>query len=294
MYLLGNHFHSNEENNINKTNKNIIPESSKNNGTVQIIDDLPFEYAKFFLTSTIKVKLLLSLEKGNKNLEMMRKSLKKPSASIMHGLKELKNDGLVVKHGKNYSLTSIGYLTSLNLVKLIESLYSNKINSIFWKNHDITSIPKESFENSYYLEETHLVNSSQDDLLKPMQKYLDIFSGSKELRMILPFFSSDYLDPLFNNLGKNLLKLEIITTANIENNLLKRYFDKLEYFDVLIVHKENLNLFLTCSEKWFSLGLNDLNGNYDDSVLLLSSSKNSIMWGTDILNFYKENEIRKK
>lgn len=68
---------------------------------------------KYILTSTMRTKLIISTYKKEKNLEDLRNELKKPSATILHGLKELENLNYIKKTNKYYSLTSNGYLLAI-------------------------------------------------------------------------------------------------------------------------------------------------------------------------------------
>ena len=86
-----------------------------------------FKNIKYILTSTMRTKLIISIYEKEKNLEELRNELKKPSATILHGLKELENLNFVKKINKNYSLTSNGYLLAVNMLKLIENWYSINI-----------------------------------------------------------------------------------------------------------------------------------------------------------------------
>ena len=70
----------------------------------KIKNDLKEEYQgiKYILTSTMRTKLLLSIYNGSKNLDDLRIELEKPSATILHGLKELENLNFVKKVQKYY------------------------------------------------------------------------------------------------------------------------------------------------------------------------------------------------
>ena len=48
-----------------------------------------FRDIKYILTSSMRTKLLISLYEKGKNLEELRNDIPKPSATILHGLKEL-------------------------------------------------------------------------------------------------------------------------------------------------------------------------------------------------------------
>ena len=63
-----------------------------------------FSGIKYILTSKMRSKLLLSLYKHPKKLEELRNELKKPSATILHGLKELETINLVKKFQKTHQI----------------------------------------------------------------------------------------------------------------------------------------------------------------------------------------------
>ena len=83
-----------------------------------------FQGIKYILTSGMRSKLLLTIYEHPKNLDDLRTELEKPSATILHGLKELETNNLIRKVNKYYELTSNGYLITTNMVKLIENWYS--------------------------------------------------------------------------------------------------------------------------------------------------------------------------
>ena len=70
----------------------------------KIKNELKEEYQgiKYILTSTMRTKLLLSIYNESKNLDDLRIELEKPSATILHGLKELENLNFVKKVQKYY------------------------------------------------------------------------------------------------------------------------------------------------------------------------------------------------
>ena len=112
-----------------------------------------FLVVRFLLASKIRPKLLLLLSESNYDLNGFRKVLDKPSASILHGLKELESVNLIKRSFKSYSLTSKGVLCSASLEKLFQDLYIFQSNKDFWLNHSIESIPIESFKNAYLIKE---------------------------------------------------------------------------------------------------------------------------------------------
>lgn len=61
-----------------------------------------FKNIKYILTSTMRTKILLHLYNNSQKLDDLRNEISKPSATILHGLKELENMNLVRKIQKEY------------------------------------------------------------------------------------------------------------------------------------------------------------------------------------------------
>ena len=252
-----------------------------------------FKEIKYILTSKMRTRLILTLSEKEKNLEILRNELDKPSATILHGLKELENLNYIEKYNKYYYLTSNGYLLAINLIKLIENWYSLDKNIEFWKNHSLDSIPENSLKNLYQLKDAECVKSDNNDLSKPLNKYLELIKDSETLKIILPIFSEIHLKNIFNLVNKkNLKKIEIITSENIiesiEKSDLKNIIKNNEKIEFITV-KNKINLFITCTNKFISMTLFLKDGYYDDSQILIDKTEPGISWGLKIFDDYKNN-----
>ena len=77
----------------------------------KIKNDLKEEYQgiKYILTSTMRTKLLLSIYNESKNLDDLRIELEKPSATILHGLKEFQKSSFLL----------VAYQLSINLIMFV-------------------------------------------------------------------------------------------------------------------------------------------------------------------------------
>ena len=156
-------------------------------------EDSPNKYVdfltvRFLLASKMRPLLLLLLSDKEYDLNDFREELNKPSASILHGLKELERINLIKKNFKKYSLSSKGVLCSASLKKLFKDLYIFEINRDFWLNHSIESIPIESFKNTYLLKDSVFVESDEHNLSKSFTQYLELLSNCGNMEIILPIF----------------------------------------------------------------------------------------------------------
>ena len=156
----------------------------------KIKNNLKEEYQgiKYILTSTMRTKLLLSIYNNSKNLDDLRIELEKPSATILHGLKELENLNHVKKVQKHYQLTSNSYLLTTSMIKLIDNWYATNKNEDFWNTHDLTAIPKENLKNIYLLKNVECILSTTSNLSKAYNSYSNLIEDANELKITLAIF----------------------------------------------------------------------------------------------------------
>jgi len=276
-------------------------ESSENTEKLYYDDPIvffnEFNNLRHILCSTIRTKLLLSLYYDKKKLATLRNDLKKPSATILHGLKELEKDSLINKIDKYYCLSSMGYIFAVNLLKLIEKWYFIELNTKFWKNQNISSIPSDYLKEIVVFKNAEYIISDETDLIKPLNEYLELITRSNDLKIVLPIFSKVHLDAIIHKLdnGSNveLIVDETIFESINSNGYRKKLFknsdnnEKRKNLNIWKL-KENLNLFLTVSKNFVSLSLFFEDGNYNDSSILLDKSEKGITWGMNLFNYYKK------
>lgn len=251
-----------------------------------------FKNIKYILTSTMRTRLLLTIYEDSKNLDDLRNELNKPSATILHGLKELENINLIKKVQKYYQLTSNGYLLTTNMRKLIENWYSINNNKLFWNNHDLEDIPEDILKDIYLLKDSEYINSTTSDLSHAFNKYIDLISNAKKLKMILPIYSENHFKHIIDLLNnKTLEELELIINTDIFESMKSNEFFNEELMNnkkVKIFRVEkSLKIFLTFSKDFMSLTLFFKDGHYDDSQILINKNKNSIKWSKNLYDHYK-------
>lgn len=252
-----------------------------------------YSNVKYILTSSMRAKLLLALYETPKNLDELRRDLKKPSATILHGLKELESINLVRKSNKCYELTSNGYLLTTNMIKLIENWYSLGRSEIFWDSHNLSDIPEEIISSIYLLKDAKYINSTTSDLSISFNKYISLISEAKELQIVLPIYSENHFKHIISLLKKgDLEKLELYVSEEIYNSIYENdNFKKnlLENGKVkTFILKRTFKVFLTCSDEFISLTLFFKDGHYDDSQLLIAKDENAIKWGKLLLSTIKK------
>lgn len=248
-----------------------------------------FSGIKYILTSGMRSRLLLAMYDNPKNLDELRNELKKPSATILHGLKELENINLIKKVQKYYELTSNGFLLTANMVKLIENWYAINKNKLFWNSHDLSGIPDDMLKDVYLLKNAEYVTSTTSDLSNAFNSYIRLISNAKKLKIMLPIYSENHFKHLIKLLkGNNLKKLELVMNKEVYDSIsldetLKNDLLNNEKVKVKCV-KKKLKVFLTYSDKFMSLTLFFKDGHYDDSQILIGKDKNALKWAKHLAN----------
>ena len=249
---------------------------------------------KYILTSGMRTKLLLSLYNIPKNLDDLRRDLTKPSATILHGLKELETINLVKKAHKCYELTSNGYLLTTNMIKLIENWYALGKSEHFWDDHDLSDLPEDVLKNVYLLKDANYINSTTSDLSLAFNQYIKSISKSSELRIILPIYSENHFKHIIDLLNNGKLeKLELIISEEIFNSISCNELFKEKLIDnmnvKITVIKRRIKIFLTYSKEFMSLTLFFKDGHYDDSQILIAEDENAKKWASSLWNNYRKN-----
>lgn len=264
-------------------------EALKNN------DVREFKNVKYLLTSSMRTLILVVLYNHRKNLNEIRDDLKKPSATILHGLKELEENNLIKKERKYYTLTSNGYLLATNVIKLIDNWYTLEKNKFFWNNHDLSGIPENFLNKLYLLKDAEFISSSTSDLSNAFNHYIELISESEELTIILPVYSENHFKNIINLLKTNQLKhLTLVINSEIlktmkQSRYIKKSLLKNENVEIIEIY-QNPKLFLTFSKDFMALTLFFRDNHYDDSQMIIDKNKSAIKWSNGLFNYYKTKE----
>lgn len=248
-----------------------------------------FKNVKYILTSSMRTLILVVLYNNRRNLNEMRDELKKPSATILHGLKELEENNLIKKDRKYYELTSNGYLLATNIIKLIDNWYSIEKNKYFWNNHDLSGIPENLLNKLYLLKDAQFISSTTSDLSNAFNTYIELISTSSELTITLPIYSENHLKHLINLLKNGDLKqltllvnTEILQTIK-RNRYLKKSLIENENVNIIETHK-NFKIFLTFCRDFMTLTLFFKDNHYDDSQIIIDKHQSAIKWSEDLFD----------
>ncbi|MGB9978487.1 helix-turn-helix transcriptional regulator [Methanobacterium sp.] len=246
---------------------------------------------KFVTTSSVRTKIILSLNKGNKDLNTLKDELDLESSAALHALKKLESQNMIVKKENEYSLSSVGRLYAVKSSNLFKSFYTIKKYEKIWLNHGIDGIPRNLLKEIKCLNNSFLVESTPTDIIKPHSHYAELVTKAHEIKSISPIFYYPYIDLYKNALKRNanvkliltpLILAKLTETAGVEilNEILSSKKFK------LYKTNEDTKIVLTVTENFLSLGLFSTEGLYDATITLISYDADAIEWGNKLFNYY--------
>lgn len=258
------------------------------NRALGLYDDVKGDM-KFFVSSDVRSKILLSLREKPKDLPLLRSELDFSSSTILHGIYQLEDKNFVFKNSRSYHLSQMGELAAIKLVNLMKSFSSmNKLESLFL-NHEIEVIPPHLLEGIEYLEKGQIIESELQNLTGPHKTISDRILNSKEINLISSVFFPAYLG-LLKNSDSTKRKVNLIITDNVCNILLDQYMEDLKNLDnskfSMWKIDDPLKLSFVLADDFIALGLFLENGVYDSNRFLISEGKESVSWGNRLFNHY--------
>ena len=246
---------------------------------------------KFFVTSDVRVKILLSLNKGSKNLANLRKELHFSSSTILHGMYQLEEKDFIFREAGNYYLSQLGEISTHKLIDVIKSIHTmNKGRNLFL-NHEIGSIPPELLKDIGCLESSTVISSKSTDIIKPYVIVSKFISESNNVKHLSSVFFASNIQLLFENLEENS-QIHLLFTEEILKKLLQTVNPEtiekgasLHNLKLGIV-EESTKISLTLGDNFIALGLFSVNGEYDLNTFLISQSEDAIIWGERLFNHH--------
>ena len=174
-----------------------------------------FDLTRYVLTSEIRLDLLLNLYDSSKVLDEIKSDLNKKPGNLLRGLNELIEKKLVIKEDKVYSLSSTGYLLSMNIINLFNNWNSVDNHYDFWQKHSIDSFTTKFLKRIAIWENAELIESNNTEFAKTFNVYSENIADSKEINIIFPIFSKMYISIILDSLIRNDGILNIITNKSI-------------------------------------------------------------------------------
>ena len=249
------------------------------------------EDLKFITTSSVRTKIILSLNQGNKNLSDLKNELNLESSAALHALKKLENHDLTFKKENKYHLSSFGKLYAVKSKNLFKSFHAIKKCEKIWLDHCIEGITPDLLKKIRYLSNSYIIESTPTDIIKPYNYYAKLLSKAGRIKSVSPIFYYPNLDLYKKVLMKNA-NIELILTPLILDKMIKigdiENLKKVISSGDLKLHEinEDVKIAFTVAENFLSIGLFSNEGLFDATINLISNDEEAIEWGNKLFNYY--------
>jgi predicted transcriptional regulator len=245
--------------------------------------------------SELKLGLLSSLLRGEKKLSTLREELGSSGSTIIHALNELEAMNLTQQTDKHYTLTPLGVIEAQLIEEVSSTVEVLEKFSDFWLRHDITAIPSHLLRRMGALRDSNLIQNDSTELDRVHLTFKQLLLSSRRVWGVSPIFHSDFIGAFQLMLSEGATADLILTREVLEKTLTMADTEQI----LAYVEKDKLRIFLagelrialTVTENSFSMGFFSLNGAYDYSRDLVSSSPRAIEWGEELFrHFLKDAE----
>lgn len=252
---------------------------------------------KFLTTSSVRNKILMSLREGVKDLRDLKDEMKLDASTIIHSVRAMEAEDLLVEQEEGYHLTQIGKILSHKLFDMVKTLNALNKNREFWLSHQIDGIPQQFLERIGELGDSEIVKFTPTDLLKAFSTYFELVRKAKELKGVSPIFH-----PRFTTITERLAGKGVDVRLVLTNEVLKKMTEALDEkrrrkLKNILQEEKNFGLWVTDADVKvaftvtnsilsFSLFLN--NGTYDFGSDLVSHNKEAINWGRKLFDYYRK------
>jgi predicted transcriptional regulator len=245
------------------------------------------------ITSSEKRKrFLLLLQEGPKTWDTIKGSLDVTASGMLPQIKILEEEGLVRRSGRVYELTELGAVIVRYLDPLIRAVDVIESHERFWQGHDIACIPFHLLARITDLAQSRVLTVGIEDMFESHREFRESIAMSRTIKGISPIFHPIY-PTLFLDQARRGVEITLILTEKVYSKILEDYRDMLmkglRYENArLYTYDGELNLALTVSDIFFSLGLFYPNGIYDSMHDLMGFDPAAIRWGDELFEFYLE------
>ncbi|MDY6964611.1 MAG: winged helix-turn-helix domain-containing protein [Halobacteriota archaeon] len=248
-------------------------------------------WLRLIARSEIRIKILVSLSKGSKNLGELRELLNLSSSTILHAMRNMEVEGFIENSVEGYTLTNIGKIQAILINNLIKAIAVLEKDKDFWLTHDLSAIPDHLLRRIGELDDLVAVKGNAWDVLKPHYNLIQLLMKAGEVKSVSPVFHSDYPE-IIETLVNNKADVELILTDKVMAKILESSRDILERMISepnfrLWVIDEDVKVAITVTDSALSLGLFRDDETYDISTDLISHTDDALNWGRDLFEYYR-------
>jgi predicted transcriptional regulator len=261
------------------------------NDMFELYEDIKTDM-KFFTSSDVRIKILMSLNDAPKNLADLRNDIHLSSSTILHGMSQLQGKNIIMRNSGNYSLSQLGKMTVNKLLDMMETINTIKTCKDLFLNHEVDCIPKDLIKDIGYLNNSTIVTSTTTDVMKPHRVLLELLKDTSNIKFLSPVFYPKNAEMFIRTIEGNG-ELDLVVTSAVMDKLEETIgTEKLQKSIAsgngsLRIAGNDLKISLTLGDEFLAMGLFSTDGSYDINVFLISKDEEALLWGERLFKHYK-------
>jgi predicted transcriptional regulator len=162
----------------------------------------------------------------------------------------------------------------------------------FWFEHDVSGVPNHLFARIGSLRDSTLVADEHEQVLSGVEAFVRLIEDSDLIKIITPFYSTDFIDRLVVFASKDKEWHIIVTEEVLQCAIIDAEHPNvkgiLEGEGQIYVIRQDPKLFFVSTGRAIALALSTIGGQLDYSTLLVSRGRDAITWGKELFRYYEE------
>lgn len=241
---------------------------------------------KFMVRSEIKLKILANLCKSDLNArELSDKGIN--YGSISSNIKQLENNGLIIKHYDKYHIKNSVKKKMINLLYLNEIIKNIDSFEEYLNNHYVKNYKLKTLEQLPLSEDYKIIHNTPLNPYKVVNNFTKNMTSKGLVKIIFT-----HVHPEFSQTNKKdsetKTELKIIVPQNIKEYLIKNKLqtneNTLKNRTIKVKSIENIKLSLAISSEEVMFVLYNNDQTYDTNAGIISHDPQFIKWGHELFD----------
>jgi predicted transcriptional regulator len=245
-------------------------------------------------SSRLKIQILLTLINKTASLSQLRDVTGSTSQALIPKIRNLENQALIEAANYGYHLTPLGRAVALNVEAFIQLMGGIDQHRNFLTIHDLSDLPEPFLLRIGDLYNSEAKQDTSTDMFFVYSHYLDILKDATYIHTLSSVASPSLAQILIEKVVSGMPGELVVNEQVIELLTKEPYASTMQalsgYPNLIVwVTNEKLQLGLTVTDKYLSLGLFKKDTNlYDSSSDLFSNDPRAVEWGENLFRYYKE------
>lgn len=247
--------------------------------------DTIFEDVKFTANSFVRLKVLTTLFEKPQNMKELTDASGLSYSSVSSTIHDLELKGWVYREQNKYFLNNSTQIRIGDILEVDDIFFILEEFFTILHGHVMDMMPSESILQFHLLKTANLIESSGVDAYKAYHFIENCLSDAEYVKCIMPIFYEPFFS-ILDDLIHSGNGVEIYVPQNLLNSFeQKSGIECLKPFD-------DLNSFLLIiTDKVMILGFFMENGYFDQTRILTSNKRDSLIWANNLYEYLKINEF---